>query len=283
METKFICKYCGKEFKTSRQLGGHVSRCKENPNYNRTIRKINETKHKSLNFTERVLICKYCGREYKLLLSDTQYKRGKYRTTCSSDCAHKLTTSNSPKTRIENISNSLKRHNIIHKNYKVRICEYCGKEFTSLDYNKSRKYCSDLCLKSGRSKKLSESAKRNKLGGLKPDSTHRNYKRGYYKGIWCDSSWELAFIVYCFDHSIIVERNYNYKEYTFENKIYKFYPDFIVNGELIEIKGFITPKNKAKIEQNKDVKFIYKSEIKPYLEYVINIYGEKFYDILYDK
>jgi len=30
----FKCKYCGKEFKTKEQLGGHVVWCKENPNRN---------------------------------------------------------------------------------------------------------------------------------------------------------------------------------------------------------------------------------------------------------
>jgi len=65
---------------------------------------------------------------------------------------------------------------------------------------------------------------------------------------------------------------------------HKFYPDFIINNnELVEIKGFITPKNKAKIEQIRDVTFIYKTEIQPYLNYVINKYGNKFYDLLYNK
>lgn len=30
-DKKHICKYCGKEFESSRKLGGHVSRCKLNP------------------------------------------------------------------------------------------------------------------------------------------------------------------------------------------------------------------------------------------------------------
>ena len=136
----------------------------------------------------------------------------------------------------------------------------------------------------GRSKKLSESAKRNKFGGLNPNTTHKHYKRGYYNNIWCDSSWELAFVVYCLEHNISIKRNTTYKEYSFENKIYKFYPDFIINNnELVEIKGFITPKNKAKIEQIHDVTFIYKTEIQPYLKYVINKYGNNFCDLLYDK
>ena len=29
----YICKYCNKEFDDYRKLGGHISKCKLNPNY----------------------------------------------------------------------------------------------------------------------------------------------------------------------------------------------------------------------------------------------------------
>ena len=41
---KHICKFCGKEFETAVKLGGHVSRCKENPKYKETINKIQQTR-----------------------------------------------------------------------------------------------------------------------------------------------------------------------------------------------------------------------------------------------
>jgi uncharacterized Zn-finger protein len=282
---KHICKYCGKEFETSQKLGGHVSRCKLNPNIKDLYNKIGKAKHNTAAFKEYTLICEYCGKEYKLILSENSFNKGKYKKTCSTTCAHKLTIKNCDNiSRKLNISNTI--HNLIKSNNtgnKIKICEYCGKEFTNLD-NNSKQYCSNECMIKGRSKKLSESAKRNKFGGLNPNTTHKNYKRGYYNNIWCDSSWELAFVVYCFEHNISIKRNTSYKEYSFENKIYKFYPDFIINNnELVEIKGFITPKNKAKIEQVHDVTFIFKTEIQPYLKYVINKYGNNFYNLLYDK
>lgn len=282
---KHICKYCGKEFETSQKLGGHVSRCKLNPNSKELFNKIGKEKHNNANFKEYIFICECCGKEYKLILSENNYNKGKYKKTCSETCAHKLSIKNcNNEIRKINISNTI--HNLIKLNNtgnKIKICEYCGKEFTNLD-NNSNQYCSNECMIKGRSKKLSESAKRNKFGGLNPNTTHKHYKRGYYNNIWCDSSWELGFVVYCLEHNISIKRNTSYKEYSFENKIYKFYPDFIINNnELVEIKGFITPKNKAKIEQIRDVTFIYKTEIQPYLKYVINKYGNNFCDLLYDK
>lgn len=279
----YICKYCGKEFSTSQKLGGHISRCKYNPQYNNIINNIKNTKLKKSNNIERILVCEYCGNEYSLMLSDSALAKGKYRKTCSDKCAKCLTASKSTKDRNKKISESINKFNAEHKKIKKYICDYCGKEFTRQGDRKSKTYCSYSCMLNGRSKKLSIAAKNNKLGGLNPDTTHKNYKRGYYKGIWCDSSWELAFVVYCIDHNIPIKRNYEYKEYIFEDKLYKFYPDFIVNNcDIIEIKGFITPKNKAKIEQIHDVVFIYKKEIQPYIDYVVNKYGVDYYNTLYE-
>ena len=284
---KHICKYCGKEFETSQKLGGHVSRCKLNPNIKDIYNKIGKAKHNTALFKEYTLICEYCGKEYKLILSENSFNKGKYKKTCSTTCAHKLTIKNCDNiSRKLNISSSIKEYNLLHTKsdscIKKYTCKVCGKEFTNLDAA-SRQYCCNECMIKGRHKKLSESAKRNKFGGLNPNTTHKNYKRGYYKNIWCDSSWELAFIVYCLEHNISIRRNYSYKEYEFENKIYKFYPDFIINeNELVEIKGFITPKNKAKIEQITDVTFLFKYEIQPYLNYVRKKYGDDFYNLLYD-
>ena len=78
-----------------------------------------------------------------------------------------------------------------------------------------------------------------------------------------------------------IERNYDFLEYVYEGKTFKFYPDFLVNGSLKEIKGFYTPKNKEKKEQCKTVEFIDKNKIKPYLSYVIDKYGKDF-TYLYD-
>jgi len=38
-------------------------------------------------------------------------------------------------------------------------------------------------------------------------------KQGRYNGIWCDSSWELAWVIYNFDHGIKFKRYSGYFEY----------------------------------------------------------------------
>jgi len=63
-------------------------------------------------------------------------------------------------------------------------------------------------------------------------------KSGWFSNIWCVSLYELAFVIYNIDHNNTIVRNRDYFEYVDHNdKIRKYYPDFRVNGRLVEIKG----------------------------------------------
>lgn len=278
-----ICKYCGKEFEKGTQLGSHIVRCEKNPRYNEIHRlvldkvaKRAEEKYPKVEFEE---VCPVCGTHYFVKVTQHMHDIGEYRHTCSPRCAHKLTTMNTDiVAKNQKISNSAV--NKIRQDRKIYTCEYCGKKYYH-DNTNSYKYCSKECGRKALHDKLSSAAIKNNFGGLRPETTHKYYKRGYYRGIWCDSSWELAFLLYCLDNNIQIERNHKYFEYTFEGKTYKFYPDFIVDGEFVEIKGFYTPKNKAKREQYPDIKFIDKPEINKFLDYAISEYGPDFIN-LYD-
>ena len=78
--------------------------------------------------------------------------------------------------------------------YKVvsKICPICGKEFIQARKKNGRlgnsKYCSNEC----RNKALSLINKQIGSGGFREGSV-KNYKSGWFNGIHCDSSWELAF------------------------------------------------------------------------------------------
>lgn len=110
-------------------------------------------------------------------------------------------------------------------------------------------------------------------------------KKGWYKGYWCDSSWELAFILYNIDHNIKFKQNKNFFNYEINGKIRKYYPDFILeDGTYIEIKGYqsklddIKFKNFPKENKLKIINFNSDSKI---LDYVIEKYGKNFIE-LYD-
>lgn len=272
------CKYCGKEFETGRELGTHYLKCLQNPNRDAIISKAAST-HRERNGKHLFTVnCAVCGKEYEVFVSNKEYLQGKYRKCCSKLCSNRLTKMNSNQSELnQKRSDTLKLY--YKDKRKTYICQHCGNVYVRTADNRSFRYCSDDCMRAERHKKLSELAIANQVGGLKPETTHSYYKRGYYNNIWCDSSWELAFVIYCLDHDMTIQRNDDYFEYLYDGKIYKFYPDFIVNGKLVEIKGFYTLKNKAKKEQYPDIEFIDKDKIQPYLDYAIQKYGSNFTDL----
>lgn len=121
--------------------------------------------------------------------------------------------------------------------------------------------------------KMKESSK--DKGGIRKGGGRT--KKGWYMGIWCDSSWELAFLIYHLDKCNKIIKNETHFEYEFNNKKYKYYPDFILNGEYCEIKGYEDDKSKEKKKQFPyKLNTYYTQEMKPILEYVILKYGKDF-------
>ena len=93
-------------------------------------------------------------------------------------------------------------------------------------------------------------------------------KKGYYNGIWCDSTWELAFVAWCIDHNKSISRNKQYYEYLYQGERHKFFPDFLVDGQLVEIKAYISEQAQAKLAQcPEQIELITYGTIEPYLEY----------------
>ena len=122
--------------------------------------------------------------------------------------------------------------------------------------------------------KLSKIAKERKLGGYVRGSGRG--KKGWYKGFFCDSSWELAYVIYCLEHNKMIQRNTEKRKYVWQNKEKNYIPDFIVDGKLVEIKGWSTPEWEAKKAFNLDVSVLYQEELQHVFEYVISKYGKNY-------
>jgi len=123
-----------------------------------------------------------------------------------------------------------------------------------------------------RKSKISKSMK--KYGGYRRGSGRG--KKGWYKGFFCDSSWELAYLIWHMDHNIPIERCKVSRQYTWNDKVRKYYPDFVVNGITYEIKGYRSPQWEAKIAEQPDIVCLFHAEIKPYLQYTVERYGKDY-------
>ena len=128
-----------------------------------------------------------------------------------------------------------------------------------------------------RRRNISSSMKGNpKVGGYRKGSGRG--KKGWYKGYWCDSSWELAWVIYNLEHGIRFQRNKQKYPYQWNGENHSYLPDFILDDdELIEIKGWVDEKTKVKISScAKSVTVLTKKEMSPILQYVIDKYGKGF-------
>lgn len=283
-----VCKYCGKEF-PNRSLGGHVARCKLNPNYIKTctndrknLLKGAETSAKNKKDKTVLLkfkqICPKCGKEFETECSESVYKRGKYKKFCSRKCANSRCFSEDTNKKK---SNSLKQYYSEHDmpigfyhEVKTYYCKQCGKPFTMKDIRDTtgHQYCSSDC----RSKWIKENVK---WGGYR-DRSGRG-KSGWYKGVYCSSTWELAYLIYCLDHNVPIERCKEERTYIYNGELHKYYPDFVTPEGIIEIKGYSTKQWEAKRQYNPDIIVLYKSDMEKYLKYVHDNYTNNLIE-LYD-
>lgn len=260
-ENLYKCE-CGKEFKSSSSLNSHFRFCKIHipidKSISNSIYKISDNlyrcecgkefnNYQSLNahLSHCKFHCKCIGKEYKPRKHEIEHKM----------CGWDNFSEGKRKEIQEQTNNTLKN-------------KYKSGELISYWSNKEID-------KSESHKKLSNSISKLRDEG----KTYCRGFMGYYKGIHCDSSWELAYLIYCLEHNIPIKRcniRFNY-EYNGEQHIYT--PDFIINeNTLIEIKGFkdIRWKEKKKCCRENNIQIIGKNDISIYINYVKNKYGKNF-------
>ena len=114
-----------------------------------------------------------------------------------------------------------------------------------------------------------------------------------YNNINFDSSWELAYYIWLTDNNIEFEYQPNISfEYMVNGKIHKYFPDFLINDEYIEIKGnqffdkdnnLINPytkrilvKKKQKCLIDNKIKILKFEDIKNILKYIKIKYGKTY-------
>lgn len=195
---------------------------------------------------------------------------------CSKSCANGRKHSTS---EIKNISKGI-RNSEAYKNKsmfrtgnrvarKIISCLTCNKQITTKTNSKA-KFCSLKC-----------SWKNPKLGGARLGSGHS--KTGWYKNIYCGSSWELAFLIWALDHNLPIKRCNNVYKYSYMSTIKNYHPDFSINQFDIEIKGYETTQSKEKRIQTPSVITLFKSDLESVFSYVKSKHGKNFVSLLEKK
>ena len=160
-----------------------------------------------------------------------------------------------------------------------KICPICN---SVIPYEKRmRKTCSKEC--------GGKAIVKTKLEKGYYDDPNRHFvtsKCGYYKGIYCGSTYELVYTIYNLDHNIPFERNKKGFPYEYDGRVHTYYPDYITSDGYIEIKGRWTDKVDAKLAAvDEPIKILYKKDLKYAFDYVSKTYmnGKKTgWQVLYD-
>ena len=293
MDKTYTC-ICGETFTVPNKFNSHKNHCKihieqKYGSYELYIQWCNRNKlNKQLElktWIQEQHQCETCGK-----IMTEKYGSGRF---CCRACANTRKHSDETIHRIKksmqkyskSISNAAKvqfSQRVAEYTKNPKICCICGKK---LQYDQRyRKTCSDSCkhllLRQNSLKAVQQAG-----GNLNKFGVRGTAKYGIYKGIHCDSSYELAFVIYCFDHNISFERNLKGFEYCYNNSTHLYFPDFIINNKYIEIKNYISDLTKAKIDQfpADETLLVYdKKALKECLSYCKTTYGPN-YAYLYDR
>ena len=121
------------------------------------------------------------------------------------------------------------------------------------------------------------------MGGYRKGSGRS--KSGYYKSIYCGSTYELCWVIYHLDHNIKFTRFSNKLEY---NSV-RYYPDFLLDDgkTIIETKGYESQESvdkKTAVAEHHGfvVKVLRKKDLEFVFSYVKEKYGTSKYYQLYD-
>lgn len=222
----------------------------------------------------RKLICEKCHTSFEVTKPRKNFRGKNIPRFCSRVCANsRIQTdemNNARRNKLKGISTGPSPFKGVEKTPRIiRKCANTKCENTFRILNSSAiKYCK-------RCSPLFNGGYRNGSGRA---------KHGYYKGIYCGSTYELVWVIYNIDHSIIFERFQGQLEHDGTRYI----PDFLIGNTIHEIKGYcdeLTVSKKCEVARKNgyDIVVEYKKDIQYMFDYVESKYNTKKLYELYDE
>lgn len=231
------CDICNQSFGDQRALSLHRS---HKHNLSKTICHIatrrTYTPEQFTKLLEKYRPCPECGNEF------LPYDR-RAGLFCSHSCSakrtnrHKAPPSETTRQKIRKAALGAPRI--------TKTCVVCHNAFQASTSAHVAKYCSRRCWNVlNKPPKLPEDRK--PTGGCRERSGRSKY--GYYEGIWCQSTYEMAFVWYCKSTGKEIVRNTEGFPYIgIDDEKHLYYPDFIIEGRYKEVKGYLRENDKNKL------------------------------------
>lgn len=289
------CKICNRFCNSYRALGIHIRNSHKNISLEEYYKKyINENDG----------ICKHCGNKCNFI----SLTKG-FHTYCCLNCQVNSIESNNKrretkfkhfgygnyisKEKIEFISKTNKENVEQRKETFKNTClkKYGIDHIAKLDFVKEKKAKTNIkkygnkCSIHGINQNKTLKTMNERYGcnavAQRYDYLSKMHKKYNFDNKKFDSSWEMAYYAYLKDHNIDFEYHPNIVfSYEINGIKHNYFPDFIVNNELIEIKGnhllegiMKIPDEKIKCMKDNNIKILLYDDIKEYIIYFKEKYG----------
>lgn len=192
------------------------------------------------------------------------------------------------------LARHIKTHNYTSQSYydmfllknNENKCKRCGKP--TLFYRLGagyHKFCSNVCSSNYIETRIKCKNTVKRIYGV--DNIAENHdillkkrKKYLYDKLNFDSGWEIIYYIWLKDHNIDFEYHPCLLTYKFNDKEYKYEPDFKIGNEIIEIKNDALykqmliehTKENAKLQciKENNIKIMLYNDMKPYIEYIEN-------------
>ena len=134
--------------------------------------------------------------------------------------------------------------------------------------------------------KVNNGYERSKKTRLEKYGPSMGYQKQFrYDNLLFDSKWELDYYIYMRDFNHDIKKEPVALEYYVDGKLKHYYPDFEVDGKLVEIKSFYWIKQQQLQEGGKEkfecikqhnIEIISNDKIQYYIDYVASTYGKDY-------
>lgn len=248
----YLCKYCSKQWQTSRKRNAHQGMCKLNPIRQSRIEKLKQNgtprRGNPKPKKEYRLVCAYCGCDYMSPpMTEVTFNKRNYVKHCDQ---HKLIPYCWNRGLCKQTDSRVKHYGNTHKS---RILDgSITPSFTGRFHTEESKL------------KISESSMQGRTGENKFCKYYEIFSKCQNQSVLAQGSWQYKYAQYLnrINLNWIKSRTISLSYITQDNTVHKYYPDFYLpdSDEYIEIKGYFSLSDKTKMQlvekYNPNVKII---------------------------
>lgn len=253
----FVCQFCGAEIIGLHSFNKHVNYCVENPNHKTYLQNADKSQTMTASYT-----CSFCGKECIGILSLRGHER-----LCKANPNRSKNNVELGILKQSHWNKGLTKED--HPSIQAAADKMQGRHSTFA----GKSHSADTKARMSKSHvELFHSDENRKGRG----------KAGWYDGIYMMSTYELAFYIYHRDKGDNIERCKKRFLYELDGKNHYYYPDFILNDTIVEIKGFETYLDKIKYQSVPELIVLRYVDIKHCIDYVKTTYEVENIQDLYE-